>query len=176
MISGIVDKLFFGVILLSLMQLPLLADHYLQYLQGYADAVEIEVLHYQKLANQYGYPNVEALIDAHKNSSLPSVKADAEHKSQKITELAQLKQGVALLTQGNLAKKVLYILSPNRSDTLLSVTQNFKPGIPLTPRYLLFCTLLALLLNIVGASPARITRHLRSKHRKTHISGVSSHK
>lgn len=166
MISGIFDKLIFGTVLLALMQLPLLADHYLQYLQGYFDAVQKEVARDQALAAKHNYPSVQALIEAHKTSHLPSVKADAENKSQRLEELAQLQQGIRLFSHGHLGQKVTYMLNPSHSQTLMAVTQNFKPGIPLSPQYLLVCTLLALVFNMVGSLPIKVVRRLKQKQQK----------
>lgn len=166
MISGIFDKLIFGTVLLALMQFPLLADHYLQYLQGYFDAVKKEVARDQALAAEYNYPNVQALIEAHKTSHLPSVKADAESKSQRIQELAQLQHGITLLSNGHLTQKIIYMLKPSQSQTLIAVTQNFKPGIPLSPQYLLICTFIALGLNLLGAMPIKAARRLKQKQKQ----------
>lgn len=165
MISGIFDKLIFGTVLLALMQLPLLTDHYLQYLQGYFDAVQKEVARDQVLAQKHNYPSVQALIEAHKTSHLPSVKADAENKSQRLAELAQLQQGISVLSHGHLGQKVMYMLNPGHSQTLVAVTQNFKPGIPLSPQYLLICALMALAFNMLGALPIKIVRRIKQKKR-----------
>ncbi|WP_054112519.1 DUF2937 family protein [Marinagarivorans algicola] len=163
MISSIIDKLIFGMVLIVLMQLPLLADHYLQYLQGYFDATQKEVARDQALAKQYNYPTVYALIAAHKQSDIASVQADAERKSLRIQELAELQHGILLFTDGTLADKLVYMLTPKHSKTLATVTQNFKPGIPLHPQYLIFCTFFALMFNIIGAMPIKLVRYVKHK-------------
>ncbi len=163
MIAGIIDKLIFGVVLITLMQLPLLADHYLQYLQGYLDAIQTEVNRDQALAKQYDYPNVHALITAHKQSPIASVQADAEHKSLRIQKLTHLQRSILVFTDGTLADKIAYMLTPKHSKTLAAVTHNFKPGIPLNPQYLIFCTFFALLLNLLGALPIKLVRYVKHK-------------
>lgn len=152
MITGIFDKLIFGVLCLGLMQLPLIADHYLQYLQGYTDAVSQEVRQYQALATQYNYPSVQALITEHQQSAIPSVKADAMYKQQRLAELVTLEQGLAVFKTGHLGQKIAYMVAPQHAEILRAVLPNFKPGIPLSPYYVLLCIGLALSFNVLGGA------------------------
>jgi uncharacterized protein YciI len=168
MISGIFDKLLFGLFLLILFQLPLLADAYFQYLSGYYDAKKLEVNRLESLAAEHHYSDINALIAAHKTSSLPSVRADAENKSALVAEFESLKAAISVFNNDELWRKVFYMLHPDRTATLARVIANFEPGIPLSPRYLLLCALVALALNVLAASPLKLAARIRAKRRNRH--------
>ncbi|HEY7774149.1 MAG TPA: DUF2937 family protein [Marinagarivorans sp.] len=166
MISGIVDKLVFGAVLLAFFQLPILADHYQQYLTGYFDATHEEVEKINAMVVKHQYADTEALIASHQKSSIASVRQDADNKKQLLIRYKQLSDAVALFERGTLADKVTYMLNPSRHETLQRVVSNFEPGIPLSPHYLLLCALAALGFNALAASPAKAVRHIRKKRRK----------
>jgi hypothetical protein len=164
-ISGILDKLIFGIVLLTLFQLPLLADHYKQYLSGYYDATKIEVEALNALAQQNNYSDVQALIAAHQASNLPSVRQDADNKQALLYRFDSLQKGIAVFTNESLWQQTAYMLTPSRHETLQRVVSHFEPGIPLSPQYLLICALAALLFNLLMASPVKIVRKVKQRRR-----------
>ena len=165
MISGILDKLVFGAVLLAFFQLPLLADHYKQYLSGYYDATQKEVDAIQQLAQQNNYADVHALITAHQGSNLASVRQDANNKQALIDRFDSLQIGINIFNDAPLWRKTSYMLNPSRHETLQRVITHFEPGIPLSPQYLLLCALAALIFNVLMASPIKIIRRIKKKRR-----------
>ena len=165
MISGILDKLIFSAVLLAFFQLPLLADHYKQYLSGYYDATKEEVDAIHLLAQQNSYADVYALITAHQGSNLASVRQDAKNKEALINRFNSLKIGMNIFNDEPLWRKTYYMLHPSRHETLQRVIAHFEPGIPLSPRYLLLCALAALVFNLAMASPVKIIRRVKLRRR-----------
>lgn len=165
MISGIIDKLVFGAVMLAFFQLPILADHYQQYLTGYYDATleEVEKLNALVIKNQYA--DADELITTHQSSPIASVRQDADNKKQLLIKHSQLNEAIALFERGSLTDKITYMFNPARHETLQRVISNFEPGIPLSPRYLLLCALAALGFNLLAATPAKAIRHVRKKRR-----------
>ena len=161
MITGIIDKIVFAALLLALFQLPLLADHYHQYLQGYNDAGEKNLQQITELAHQYHYPSAQAMLDEHQRNAIASVRADAQLKQQQIDEHRQIQAALAIFEQQSLWQQTLYMSNPNNLPQLKAVLQNFAPGIPLTPRYLLLCVMIALAFNLLAACPLLIIRRYR---------------
>ena len=167
MLTGIIDKLVFATVLLALFQLPILASHYHQYLQGYADASEQQIAQYQQLATQYHYSTVEAMLAEHQQNTLASVRADAALKAQQLAAFEELQAALNVFEQGNLWQQTQYMLQPAQYTHLTSVLRNYKPGIPLNPEYLGLSLLMALLFNLIAAAPWQLTRRYRKhKHSK----------
>jgi hypothetical protein len=167
MLTGILDKLVFAGVLLTLFQLPILASHYHQYLQGYVDANEQQIAQYQQLALQYHYPSLEAMLAEHQQNTVESVRADATLKSQQLVALQELKAGLTIFEHGSLWQQTHYMLQPAQYPQLVSVLRNFAPGIPLNPEYLGLCLLAALCFNLIAAAPWQLRRQYRTqKHTK----------
>ncbi|MEW9799212.1 DUF2937 family protein [Alteromonas sp. CYL-A6] len=167
-ISRTLDKLVFAALLLVTMQVPILADHYLQYLSGYADATQAQVSQYQRLADEFGYPSVQAMIDDLSRSDTPLIKADAQNKAAQISQLHALQEGISVLKDGHYFAQAWYMVQPARTDTLRRVLDNFSPSIPLRPTDILFSLIAALGLNLLIISPfaaARAIQHRKAAHR-----------
>ena len=79
---NLVDKFLFAVLLIAAMQIPILADHYRQYLSGYYDATQRTIEEYQALANQFGYSNVAQMIAALEQNDVALVREDARNKAR----------------------------------------------------------------------------------------------
>lgn len=167
MIARLLDKLVFGAALLVALQLPLLVDHYHQYLSGWYKATQWQVEGYQATAKEHGFVDLQAMITKHLNNSEPSVRTDAEQKQRTVQLLAELSRGLSQFDHGYLPEKVLFMLHPDRIHLLKDVVQNFKVGIPLNPADLAFAVLIALLLNILITLPFRLMRRssaVRQRH------------
>lgn len=153
MILRIVDKLIFGAALLLALQMPLLADHYHQYLSGLYKATKWQVDGFETTAKANEFADVKAMIDNHLQNSEPSVRDDARQKLATVDLLAELTQGMAVFEHGYLVEKILFMLHPDRIEALKDVAQNFKPGIPLTFSGLGFGAVLALIVNMLLMLP-----------------------
>ena len=155
MIGRLLDKLVFGVALIVALQMPLLVDHYHQYLSGWYKATQSQVDGYAATAKTHQFADVQAMIDAHLNNAEPSVRTDAEQKLATMERLADLRLGMDTFATGNLLEKMLFMLHPDRIHVLKDVIQNFKPGIPLNASGLAFGVVFALLLNFLIMLPFR---------------------
>lgn len=156
MIGRLVDKLVFAVVFLLALQLPLLVDHYHQYLSGWYKATQSQVDGYEATAKAHLFANAAAMIEQHLNNAEPSVRADAKQKQQRIQQLKELKNGMATFKEGHLLEKIWFMFQPDRIQWLSDVVQNFKVGIPLNASGLLFSLVLALILNFVVLLPFRL--------------------
>jgi hypothetical protein len=153
LILRIVDKLIFGAALLLALQIPLLADHYQQYLSGMYQATKLQVDGYEATAKANQFADVQSMIDNHLQNSEPSVRDDARQKLATMDVLADLTQGMAVFKQGYLVEKLLFMLHPSRYGNLKAVISQFTPGIPLTLSGLAFAVVVALLLNLLLMLP-----------------------
>ncbi|WP_027251859.1 DUF2937 family protein [Photobacterium halotolerans] len=153
MVGRIVDKLLFGVMLIAALQVPLLADHYQQYLAGLFEATQWQVKGYENTARQYGYPDVNAMIEQHLDNQEASVRADALQKQATLSHYQDLKAGLAVFEQGTLIEKSVYMFTPARFDALEKTLTHFKPGIPLSLNGLMFGAILGLAANILLTLP-----------------------
>jgi hypothetical protein len=156
LIGRLIDKLIFGVALLFSLQMPLLVDHYHQYLAGWYKATQWQVDGYQATAKAHEYADANAMITHHLNNAEPSVRADAQQKLATIELLAQLNTGIQTFTNGHLLEKMMFMLHPQRTYALKDVVQNFKVGIPLSPSGLLFGVIFGLILNLLILLPFRL--------------------
>ena len=154
-ILNIVEKIVFGVLLIILFQVPILADHYLQFVSGYYEATSKQVEGFKQNAAQHQYPDVYAMIDDLSNNSNSVVRTDAEQKMQTMREYEELKLTIATLQNGNIVERALFMFNPARWSTLEKVAVNFKPGIPLGLNDILFGVLVALLLSTLIIWPLR---------------------
>ena len=163
MIGRLLDKLVFGVALIVALQMPLLVDHYHQYLSGWYKATQWQVDGYEATAKTHQFASAQAMIDAHLNNAEPSVRTDAEQKLATLERLADLRLGMDTFATGNLLEKMLFMLHPDRIHVLKDVIQNFKPGIPLNTSGLAFAVILALLLNFLIMLPFRLFAHRKAR-------------
>ncbi len=170
MIGKLLDKLIFAAALLVALQLPLLVDHYHQYLSGWHKATQWQVDAYQATAKEHGFADVQAMISKHLHNAEPSVRADAEQKQRTVDLLAELSRGLTTFEQGYLPEKMFFMLHPRRIHLLKDVVQNFKPGIPLHATGLAFAVLFALLLNVLLILPFRLMQQ-RSVSRQDRAKG-----
>lgn len=165
----VLDKIVFTALFLTALQVPILADHYRQYLSGFFDATEQQVAQYQALADQFGYASVEALIEALSQNPDAVVKEDAANKAQTVSTLDELQSGIHTLAEGHYYEKAWYMLHPDQSATLARVIENFSPSVPLDPMAVLFSLITAIVANILLWAPfwcAGKVRHWR--HHRHH--------
>ena len=162
MIAKLVSKLLFATILLSLFQVPILTQHYIQYLAGYTDANQKQIDALQTLASDNGYSSVDALLTRWFSNSDPVIRADAENKQLMLIETQQLRRDLVYLQDANYIQALLYLTNPVNAEHLPAVWRNFKPGIPLTAEALLFSVMLALIFSGCGSVCWRVVRTKRS--------------
>ncbi len=143
------DKLIFSALLLIALQIPILADHYRQYLSGFMDATKQQVAGYQRLADDYGYSSVDAMIKALESNSEALIRSDAEIKRQTLAQLKELQRGLSTLQQGHYYEQAWYMFNPAQADTLKRVLDNFAPSVPLTPTAIIYSVITAILLNLL---------------------------
>ena len=158
MIGRLFDKLVFAVALIAALQVPLLVDHYHQYLSGWYKAIQSQVDGYETTAKAHQFADAKAMIDNHLKNPEPSVRADAEQKLQTISLLSELRLGMETFSSGTLFGKIGFMLHPDRIHLLKDVVQNFKPGIPLHASGLAFAVIGALVLNFLIMLPFRLMR------------------
>ncbi|MBY0420259.1 MAG: DUF2937 family protein [Pararheinheimera sp.] len=163
MIGRLLDKLVFGVALIAALQMPLLVDHYHQYLSGWYKATKWQVDGYEATAKTHQFADAQAMIENHLKNAEPSVRTDAEQKLATVDRLADLSLGMDTFATGNLLEKMLFMLHPDRVHVLKDVVQNFKLGIPLSASGLAFGVLFALVLNFLVMLPFRVFGRRRDK-------------
>ncbi|PJE79111.1 hypothetical protein CI610_01919 [invertebrate metagenome] len=163
MIGQLIDKLIFGAALLVALQIPLLADHYQQFLSGFYEATKCQVERYEATARQYNYPSVGAMINHHLLNPEPSVRADAQQKRETIQQLQEISTGITAFKSGNMVPKVIYMFHPVRYHYLKKTLNNFKPGFPLTLNGLTFGVIVGLLINWIVLWPFILIRRLAQK-------------
>lgn len=155
-ILNIFDKILFGALLLLFFQVPILADHYVQYVSGYYDATERQVEGFKENAAKHNYNDVYAMIADLRANSNSVVQTDAEQKAQTMREYEELKKTIATLKGGNIYQRAWFMFNPARWETLNKVYGNFKPGIPLSLNDIGFSILTALVLSILLILPFRL--------------------
>jgi hypothetical protein len=170
-IVNIFDKIIFGALLILFFQVPILADHYLQYVSGYFAATEKQVEGFRANAVQHNYPDVYAMIQDLSVNTNSVVRTDAEQKLQTMHEYEDLKKTIAALKNGNIYQRAVFMFNPARWDTLKKVCENFKPGIPLSLNDIGFGILTALILSILIVWPFRVVL-LRPKRPANFSSGL----
>lgn len=171
LVGPLLDKLLFGATLLLALQVPQLVDHYQQFLAGLYESTHWQIEGYNRTAKDFGYTDASAMIQHHRQNSVPSVRADAKQKLATLAQFEQLQQGVALFANGNLISKTLYMIAPSRYHYLEITLNNFTPGIPLSTEGIAFGLIAGLLLNLLITLPITfITRKAKPlSRRKTAI-------
>lgn len=166
-IINIFDKIVFGALLLLFFQVPILADHYLQYVSGYFDATERQVEGFKANAAQHNYPDVYAMIQDLSVNTNSVVRTDAQQKLQTMQEYEELKSSIATLKGGNIYERAWFMFNPSRWERLTKVYENFKPGIPLSLQDIGFSLLTALILSLCLMSPFRWLATRSDRRRKS---------
>ncbi|MBT0585098.1 DUF2937 family protein [Alteromonas oceanisediminis] len=131
MISAAVERLIFGILLLACLQVPILSEHYLQYLSGYYAATQTQVKRFEALAAENNYPSVEALIVALERNTEAVVRNDAADKRRLLAEHAAIAADIERLKNGHYFNRLVFLASPSQYDRLADVLKNFRPGIPI---------------------------------------------
>lgn len=165
-IINIFDKIVFGALLLLFFQVPILADHYLQFVSGYYEATERQVDGFKENAAMHNYQDVYAMIQDLLANTNSVVRTDAEQKMQTMHEYEELKVSIATLKGGNIYERAWFMFNPTRWETLKKVYENFKPGIPLGLNDIGFSILTALILSICMMWPLRFVVAKKDKTAK----------
>ncbi|PSW21189.1 DUF2937 domain-containing protein [Photobacterium sanctipauli] len=158
MIKRIIDRLIFGGLLVATLQIPMLADHYLQYLSGFYDATSQQVNAYRINARQHGYSSAESMINALLQESNAVVRFDAKQKLEILNQHQGLEQAIDTLSTGHLLDKALFMFNPARFDELQRVLAHYTPGIPIDIESIAICIAMALGLNATLYLPLMLFR------------------
>ena len=156
MIVNLLDKLLFGGILLIALQVPVLSDHYVQYLSGYYEATKHQVEGFRITAARHEYPDEYAMVNDLLQNPNPVIKDDARQKQWTLQTYDELTQSLATLINGNYFERAWYIGSPKQWKILQKVLANFKPGILLSLNDLGYSVLIALLFSALLTLPFRM--------------------
>lgn len=114
-----------------MLQVPVVTEHYLQHLNGFVDATNSEVIHYQTLADDYGYTSTAQMIDALLQNNDPLIRDDAAHKQQVIAAHDAAVKALATLRQSNYFEQAWYFAQPSQYDRLSKVLTLYQPSLPL---------------------------------------------
>ena len=150
MVVRVLDKVVFAVLFIITLQVPILADHYRQYLNGYYDALRDEVASSSELAKQHGFSSVEAMLDSLQKNSEPVVRENASMKASRFAQITTLEQGMRKLEHGHYFEQLVFMASPSQYGTLNRVLDNFRPSVPLTPSSIVFSLVTAIFLNLLS--------------------------
>ncbi len=126
MIVNLLDKLLFGGILLIALQVPVLSDHYVQYLSGYYEATKHQVEGFRWNAVRHGYVDENAMIRDLLQNPSAVIQEDARQKLQTMQEFDELTQSLSTLLHGNYFERAWFISSPKQWKTLEKVLVNLK--------------------------------------------------
>ncbi len=114
-----------------MLQVPVVTEHYLQHLNGFVDATNSEVSHYQTLADDYGYANTAQMITALLQNDDPLIRDDAAHKQQVIEAHEAATQALQRLRQSNYFEQAWFFAQPTQYDRLSKVLTLYQPSLPL---------------------------------------------
>ncbi len=163
MVLRVLDKIVFAVLFIIALQVPILADHYRQYLNGYYDALHDEVTDSSVLAKQHGFSSVNAMLDSLMTNEDAVVRDNATSKATRFAQITTLEESIRTLQHGHYFEKLVYMASPYQYVTLKRVLNNYSPSIPLTPSSIIFSFVTAILLNILLWTPHFCYRQLTKK-------------
>lgn len=155
MIINTLDKVVFGSLLLLAFQIPILSDHYLQFINGYYESTKQQVEGFRENAMMHEYADEYVMIEDLLNNPSPVVRTDAAQKQQTMQEYEQLKLAVTTLKNGNIFQKSWFMFKPDRWASVKKVLENFKPSIPLSFVDIIYSALMALLLSMIIMWPVR---------------------
>ena len=153
MIVRVLDKVLFAALFIITLQVPILADHYRQYLSGYYDALRDEVTSSTELAKQHGFSSVEAMLESLQQNNEAVVRENATLKAERFAQINIIEQGMRKLEHGHYFEKLVFMATPSQYDTLDRVLDNFRPSVPLTPSSIIFSLVTAILLNLLIWTP-----------------------
>lgn len=164
-IMRLVDKLWFAALLILMLQVPIVTDHYLQYLNGYVDATQAEVEHYQQLADTYGYADINAMIAALKTNQDGLVRDDAQHKQTVLIAHQNALHALTTLRSSNYFEQFWYFVQPNQYERLGKVFNLYQPSLPLQPQAIGSALVASLSLYLLLWLPVAGYRRQRKKRR-----------
>ena len=160
MIVRTIDKLFFATVLIVLLQVPILADHYLQFISGYYQATKEQVDGFRQTAARFEYKDTDAMINDHLQNSSPSVREDAKQKLLIIDKFKQVESALTIFRDDNIFEKAAYMLDPSHWGSLEKVITNFKPGIPLSVSEASYAAIFSFVINWLAAGLLKLMRRL----------------
>lgn len=155
LIVNLVDKLMFGGLLLLTLQIPMISDHYLQFISGYYESTKSQVDGFKENASIHEYSDVYAMIEDLLKDPKSVVRADAAQKLHTLHEYEQLTSAIDTLKNGNIFDRAWFMFNPSRWSALEKVMENFKPGIPLSLKDLLYSALTSLAFSSLIAWPLK---------------------
>lgn len=153
MIIRVLDKVVFAALFIITLQVPILADHYRQYLSGYYDALRDEVTNSTELAKQHGFSSVDAMLKSLQQNSEAVVRDNATQKAQRFAQITAIEQSIRKLEHGHYFEQLVFMATPSQYHTLSRVFDNYKPSIPLTPSSIVFSLVTAIILNLLLWTP-----------------------
>jgi hypothetical protein len=162
-----IDRLLFATLLVATLQLPILSDHYRQYLSGYLAALNEQINAWNRIAKEFSFTSIDAFIQHLESNPDAVVQKDATSKRTTLIDFERKREGLTLLKEGSFPEQVIYMFSPNNLSTLNEVMKNFKPGLPLTPSSIVYSVVLAIVLDAVLLLPfwgAKRFRRKKSSH------------
>ncbi|WP_100655974.1 DUF2937 family protein [Alteromonas flava] len=160
MFKDTVNKLWFALLLIALLQVPVLSTQYIQYLAGYVEANQQQIQQWQLLSERNNLSSVTVLLQRLSENTDPVVRQDANNKLMLLEETKQLEAGLAHLSLANYPQQLIYLLNPRQFDHLSAVLQRFKPGIPLGMNELFWSLGLAIGANLLLLLFVRSTMRL----------------
>ncbi|MEC8419000.1 MAG: DUF2937 family protein [Pseudomonadota bacterium] len=169
MVIRVLDKVLFAVLFIITLQVPILADHYRQYLSGYYDALRDEITTSTNMAKNHGFTSVDAMLDSLQQNSEPVVRENAKLKAERFAQMVTVEQGIRKLEHGHYFEKLAFIASPSHYHTLTRVLDNYRPSVPLTPSSIVFSLVTAILLNLLLWTPHFCycqIKHIKSKPKR----------
>ena len=165
-ILRLIDKIVFAALLILMLQVPIVTDHYVQYLNGYVDATQAEVDHYQQLADTYGYTNINAMLTALQTNQDPLVRDDAQHKQIVMQAHNEAQQALANLRTSNYFEQAWYFAQPAQYQRLSQMLNLYQPSLPLKPQAIGSALVTSLSLYLLLWLPLAWLRQRRKKRRQ----------
>lgn len=153
MVVRVLDKVLFAVLFIITLQVPILADHYRQYLSGYYDALRDEVSTSTNMAKSHGFSSAEAMLESLQQNSEAVVRDNAKLKAERFSQMTVIEKGIRTLEHGHYYEKLAFFAMPSQYETLNRVLDNYRPSVPLTPSSIIFSLVTAILLNLLLWTP-----------------------
>ena len=165
-ILRLIDKIVFAALLILMLQVPIVTDHYVQYLNGYVDATQAEVDHYQQLADTYGYTDINSMLTALQANKDALVRDDAQHKQTVMQAHKEAQQALKKLRTSNYFEQAWYFAQPAQYQRLGQVLNLYQPSLPLKPQTVGSALITSFSLYLLLWLPVALLRHRRKKHRQ----------
>ena len=163
-ILRLIDKIVFAALLILMLQVPIVTDHYVQYLNGYVDATQAEVDHYQQLADTYGYTDINSMLTALQANQDELVRDDARHKQTVLLAHKEAQKAPHNLRTSNYFEQAWYFAQPAQYQRLGQVLNLYQPSLPLKPQAVGSALITSLSLYLLFWLPVAWLRHRRKKH------------